>query len=43
MVELWTAQRPSYILQSKNTKAAFEDNATTERLMEMSENLDQRA
>ena len=41
-VELWTAQKPSYIVQSKTTKAAFEDNATTERLMQMLENLDQR-
>tara|TARA_B100000886_G_scaffold336409_1_gene295143 strand:+ start:746 stop:1066 length:321 start_codon:yes stop_codon:yes gene_type:complete len=42
-VELWMADKPSYIEEAPSTKAAFLDNGTTERLMEMLENLDQRA
>ena len=42
-VELWCSLKPSYVEKAATTKAAFEDNGTTERLMEMLENLDQRA
>ena len=41
-VELWTSQKPSNIPQATSTKAAFEDNGSTDRLMDMLENLDQR-
>ena len=41
-VELWTSQKPKNISQASSTKAAFEDNGTTDRLMEMLENFDQR-
>jgi hypothetical protein len=41
-VELWTAQKPKNIPQALSTKVAFEDNGTTDRLMEMLENFDQR-
>ena len=41
-VELWTSQKPNNIPQATSTKAAFEDNGTTDRLMDMLENLDQR-
>ena len=40
--ELWTAQKPKNIPQALSTKVAFEDNGTTDRLMEMLENFDQR-
>ena len=41
-VELWKAQKPKNIPQALSTKVAFEDNGTTDRLMEMLENFDQR-
>ena len=41
-VELWTAQKLKNIPQALSTKVAFEDNGTTDRLMEMLENFDQR-
>jgi hypothetical protein len=39
---LLIAQKPKNILQPLSTKVAFEDNGTTDRLMEMLENFDQR-
>ena len=41
-VELWTSRKPKNISQALSIKAAFEDNGTTDRLIEMLENFDQR-
>tara|TARA_B100000700_G_scaffold18899_1_gene18556 strand:+ start:2426 stop:2746 length:321 start_codon:yes stop_codon:yes gene_type:complete len=41
-VELWTANKPDWINSPASIVASFEDNGTTERLIELLENLDQR-
>ena len=40
-VELWTSQKTKNISQSSSINVAFEDNGTTDCLMEMLENFDQ--
>lgn len=41
-VELWNVSRPQWMQPPSSIVASFEDNGTTERLIELLENLDQR-
>ena len=42
-VELWSPNRPKWMLKASSIVASMDDNGTLERLQELLENLDQRA